>query len=187
MSFFESLQSIGFLTDIRESALVYPIILSTHLICIGLFGGMILMTDLRLLGVGMRHATIAEVVNGLRIPKRVGLVVIVICGLLLFSSEAVKYEPNPIFWAKMIFLALAIIHYFVFRSTIYNHPEELDKAPVIPGRVKTAAVLSMVIWTCIPVCGRLIAYYEPNKGKPAQTAQHSTSGQPDAIRVAVTR
>jgi hypothetical protein len=170
-SFCEWLQSIGFLTDIRESALVYPVILSTHLIGIALFGGMILMTDLRLLGLGMRDKTITEVVEGLRIPKRIGLLLIVTCGLLLFGSEALKYYPNPYFWTKMTLLVLAAVHYLVFRGSIYNNTEELDKSPVIPSRVKAAAVLSMVLWVSIPVCGRLIAYYEPDKSKAGQTAE----------------
>jgi hypothetical protein len=42
---------------------------------------------------------------------------------------------------------------------------------VIPSRVKAAAVLSMVLWVSIPVCGRLIAYYEPDKSKAGQTAE----------------
>lgn len=168
-SLFESIQSVGFLTDVRESALVYPIILSTHLVGIALFGGMVLMTDLRLLGLGMRSSTITEVVEGLRVPKRVGLLLIITCGLLLGGSEALKYYPNPFFWTKMTLLVLAAVHYLVFRSSVYNNTEELDKSPVIPTRVKTAAVLSIIIWMGIPICGRLIAYYEPPKDKAAQT------------------
>jgi hypothetical protein len=53
---------------------------------------------------------------------------------------------------------------------VYDHPEELDKAPVIPTRAKVAAVLSLVLWVSIPLCGRLIGYYEPNEGKAPQTA-----------------
>ena len=170
MTIAQTIQDIGFLTELRESALVYPIIMATHLACIAVFGGMILMTDLRLLGLGMRDMTISEVVNGMRIPKRIGLVVILICGLLLFSSEAVKYRPNPYFWTKMTLLILAAVHYFVFRSSVYNNTEELDKSPVIPTKVKAAAVLSMVLWISIPVCGRLIAYYEPDKAKAPQSA-----------------
>ena len=45
-----SIQSFEFLTAFSESVLVYPIVLSIHLACIALFGGMILMTNLRLLG-----------------------------------------------------------------------------------------------------------------------------------------
>jgi len=164
----ESLQNIGFLTDVRESALVYPIILSTHLICIAVFGGMILMTDLRLLGVGLRDSTVAEVVNGLRVYKRIGFVVMVICGLLLGTSEAVKYSPNPYFWTKMVLLVLVGVHAMVFKSTVYDHPEELDKSPVLPTRAKAAGVLSLILWVSIPVCGRLIAYWEPPKDKAPQ-------------------
>jgi len=171
LSFVQWLQFTGFFTALRGSAYAYPIVLSLHMIGIALFGGMVLMTDLRLLGLGMRHATITEVVNGLRIPKRIGLLLILACGLLLFGSEALKYYPNPYFWTKMTLLIAATVHYFVFRGSIYNNTEELDKSPVVPGRVKAAAVLSMVIWMSIPVCGRLIAYYEPDKSKAGQTAE----------------
>src|SRR5215467_2321403 len=66
LSFCQWLQSIGFLSDIRESALVYPVIMTTHLSCIALFGGMILMTDMRLLGLALNKYTVTEVVSALR-------------------------------------------------------------------------------------------------------------------------
>jgi hypothetical protein len=47
------LQNMSLATAIRESAIVFPVILSLHLTGMGLFGGMILMTDLRLLGIAM--------------------------------------------------------------------------------------------------------------------------------------
>ena len=40
-------------TYLRESHFVYPVILSLHMVAIAFFGGMILMTDLRLLGWAM--------------------------------------------------------------------------------------------------------------------------------------
>src|SRR5579863_8445693 len=54
MTIYHDIQSIGFLTDIRESALVYPVIMTTHLACIAVFGGLILITDLRMLGVALK-------------------------------------------------------------------------------------------------------------------------------------
>jgi hypothetical protein len=51
-----SIQSIGFLSDFADSIWPYPIVLSTHLTCIALFGGMILMTNLRLLGLTLAPA-----------------------------------------------------------------------------------------------------------------------------------
>ena len=66
MGIAHSIQSIQFLSDFSESVLAYPIVLSTHLTCIALFGGMILATDLRLLGLSLKSLTITEVVTSLR-------------------------------------------------------------------------------------------------------------------------
>jgi hypothetical protein len=158
-----SLQSIDFLTAIRESALVYPVILSTHLACIAVFGGMILMTDLRLLGLTFKGLTITEVVTTLRPWKRLGGVMMITMGLLLATSEAEKYAPNPYFWTKMTILALIGLHALIFRPIVYNKTEELDRSPVIPTKAKVAATISLVLWTSMFVMGRLIAYYEPKQ------------------------
>lgn len=165
------LQSIDFLTAIRESALVYPCVLSMHLTCIGIFGGMILVTDLRLLGLTYKSLTITDVVTSLRPWKRLGGVIMITMGLLLATSEAEKYAPNPYFWTKMAILTLIGIHALIFRPIVYNRTEELDRAPVIPTKAKVAAILSLVLWTGMFTMGRLIAYWEP---KPVQ----QTSVQP---------
>ena len=167
-----AIQDTALFTAMRESALVYPIILSTHLACIAVFGGMILMTDLRLLGLALRDQSIAEVVNGLRPFKRIGFVIMVTCGLLMAGSEAPTYYPNPYFWTKMTLLLLVGVHALVFKPIVYDHPEELDKSPAIPTRAKAAAMLSLILWVGIPILGRLIGYYEPGEGKAPQTVTH---------------
>jgi hypothetical protein len=155
-----SLQSIGFLSDFSESILAYPIVLSTHLTCIALLGGMILMTNLRLLGLTFKSVTITEMVTSLRPWKRAGGTIMIGTGLLLATSEAEKYAPNPFFWTKMIILGLIGVHALVFRPIVYNRTEELDRAAVIPTNVKVAAILSLILWTAMFTMGRLIAYWE---------------------------
>jgi hypothetical protein len=166
MTISESIQSIDFLTALRESALMYPIILGTHLACIAFFGGMILATDLRLLGLSLKSWTITEVVGGLRPWKRLGGVIMITCGVLLATSEAVKYAPNPFFWTKMVILCLIGLHALIFRPIVYNRTEELDRSPVIPTKAKVAASLSLVLWLGMICMGRLIAYYEPKQPAP---------------------
>ena len=166
----DSIQSSGLMTGVRETPWVYPIIMSIHVVCIAAFGGMILMTDLRLLGVGLKDKTVAEVVGGLRPFKRIGFVVIVTCGLLMAGSEAPQYYRNPYFLTKMALLVLVGVHAMVFKPSVYDHPEELDKSPVLPARARVAAVLSLILWVSIPVFGRLIGYYEPDESKASQTA-----------------
>jgi len=175
LSVCQSIQDIGFLTAIRESALVYPVIMSTHLSCIAVFGGMILMTDMRLLGLALKKYTVTEVIGSLRPWKRVGFVIMVTMGVLLGGSEAEKYYHNPYFWVKMTLLAMVGVHALIFRPIVYNRTDEIDREPAIPGRAKAAAVLSLLIWCGILTMGRLIGYYEGDKtpapAAPAPTAQ----------------
>ena len=154
------LQNIGFLAEFGDSVLAYPIVLSIHLACIALFGGMILATDLRLLGLTFKSLTITEVVTSFRPWKRAGGAVMIAMGLLLAASKAEEYAVNPFFWSKMIILGLIGVHALIFRPIVYSKTEELDGSPVIPTKAKVAAILSLGLWTGMFVMGRLIAYWD---------------------------
>ena len=159
MSIAQSLESVQFLSDFSESVLAYPIVLSIHLTCIALFGGMILMTNLRLLGLTFKSITITQMVTSLRLWKRLGGTIMVCTGLLLATSEATKYAPNPFFWTKMIVLGLVLTHGLVFRPIV--QPDGGTRSvPGHPPIVKIAAVLSIVLWTGMFTMGRLIAYWD---------------------------
>ena len=167
--FVQWLQDTSLATAIRESALVFPVILSLHLTGMGLFGGMILMTDLRLLGIAMTKHPASDVVNGLRPWKHLGLTLTATCGILLLWSKAAIYYPNPYLWIKLSLFGLIIIHALVFRG-VYRNVKDLDSSPVIPGRAKLAAALSIVLWISVVTAGRWIGYWEPKAG-PATAAQ----------------
>jgi len=160
---FHFLQSTEFATSIRESALVYPIIMMTHLASIALFGGMILMGDLRLLGLAMKDRPVVDVVGRLRVWKRIGFVIMVTCGFLLLAAKAELYYPNPFYWLKMTLLALVGVHALVFHRSVYGNLPAIDRAPQMPGTAKLAAALSLVLWIGLVCAGRWIAYYEPAK------------------------
>jgi hypothetical protein len=156
----QAIQDTALFTAMRESMLTYPIILSTHLASIAIFGGMILLTDLRLLGLALKSATIADVVRGTRIWKWIGFVVMVSCGIMLGGAKFATYYDNPYFQMKMTLLALVGVHAIVFHKSVYANPEKLDQMPTIPRAAKLAACLSMMLWVGILSCGRWIAYYE---------------------------
>ena len=165
------IQSIGFLTDIRESQDVYPIIMGTHLASIAMFGGMILMTDLRLLGLAMTDVSVTDVVAQLRVWKRIGFVIMVTMGLLLATSEMDKYYGNPYFQLKMFLLLMVGAHAIVFHRAVYGNTEALDRAPKMPRIAKLAAITSLLLWIGIACAGRWIAYFEPPKGAPDRQSE----------------
>lgn len=155
------LQSTDFFTSLRESGLPYPTVLSLHLTCIAVFGGLILVTDLRLLGLILRSTPVADLIRRLRPWKRVGFVIMITCGILLFGAKAENYYLNPYFQIKITLLLLVGVHAMVFHRSVYGNPEQLDRAPAMPGVAKLAASLSLFLWVGILSMGRWIAYYEP--------------------------
>jgi hypothetical protein len=164
-----AIQDSGLFTAMRESALVYPIILSTHLACIAVFGGMILMTDLRLLGLAMTKYSVTDVVNQLKVWKRIGFVIMIGCGIMLGGAKFGQYYDNPYFQLKMFLLLMVGVHALIFRPRVYNNTVAIDRAPAIPGVAKLAACLSLALWLGIMSMGRWIAYYErPEEKGPVQ-------------------
>lgn len=158
LSFCEWLENTDVSVAIREGALLYPIIGGVHLLSIALFGGMVLASDIRLLGWGLRKMPVSDVIAQLRVWKWVGGVVVIVTGLLIAWCEPVKLYHSKSFWIKMILLALVAVHAAAFRGPVYGHPERLDKAEALPAAARWAALLSVLLWVGLIVSGRLIAF-----------------------------
>jgi hypothetical protein len=168
LRFAQWIQLTDFFTYIRGSSYTYPAILSLHMVAIAFFGGMILMTDLRILGLAMTRRPVSDVMDQLRIPKRFGFLLVAACGLLMLCSKAEEYYYNPFFRAKLALLALVVVHALVFRKNVYDRAAEFDRAGRIPGRARLAAALSLLLWASIACMGRGIGYIEPPWGIQAR-------------------
>jgi hypothetical protein len=158
------IQATGFFTYLRGSGYAYPSILSLHMVGIAFFGGMILMTDMRLLGLAMRNRPVSDVVDQLRVPKRYGFLLAATMGVLMLGCKAEEYYYNAFFRAKMTLLILVAVHALIFRSRVYSQAASFDKAGRVPAVAKTAAALSLILWIGIACMGRGIGYIEPPFG-----------------------
>jgi len=156
LSALEWVESTNLSTAIREGALLYPIIGGVHLLGIALFGGMLVMTDLRLLGWAMRRRTVSEILEQFRVWKRAGFVLVVLSGLLLAWAEPLKLYRSLSFWVKMALLVSVGVHALVFRKGVYEDAKALDAG--LTPRAKLAAALSLILWAGLLVTGRLIAF-----------------------------
>jgi hypothetical protein len=143
---------------LHESIWGYPIVESVHVLTLCVFLGLAVVFDLRLLGLTMRKTPVSEVSNRLWPWTLAGFVVMVISGALLFYAIPVKTYLNIFFRIKACLLLLAGVNVAVYHYTIQRRMAEWDYDPVPPFRARLAGGLSLALWGCIVVAGRLIAY-----------------------------
>ena len=145
-------------TAIRESLWLYPTVETAHIVGFVILVGAAAMFDLRLLGFS-RHLPVDAAARHLLPWSRASLLLVVPTGLLLFMTDATATWAKPAFRLKMILLACAganawLFHRFTFRTVAAWN---LDRPT--PARAKGAAVASLLLWTGVISCGRLIAYF----------------------------
>jgi len=103
---------------IRASRWLFPAIESFHLLALAVIGGAVLVVNLRLLGFGFQKQPVEQLWRDTR-PWLLGsLMIMIVSGLLLFTSEAVKLYYHEAFWVKMTCLFLALIYTFTLRRRI---------------------------------------------------------------------
>jgi hypothetical protein len=154
----EWLASTSWSIALHESLYMYPLIESTHVLTLGLFVGLAVMLDLRLLGLALRHVPVSEVTARLLPWTKAGFVVMVITGALLFYAIPVRSYQSVFFRIKVCMLLLAGLNVWVFHARVGRSMTEWDLAPVPPPAARMAAVVSLVLWAGIVVAGRMIAY-----------------------------
>jgi hypothetical protein len=158
LGFCQWLESTPWSVALHESILVYPIVESVHVLTLCLFLGLVVMLDLRLLGVTMLRTPVSEVVARLNPWTIAGFVVMVITGSLLFYAIPVKTYLNIFFRVKMLFLLLAGANMGIFHRMTSVNMSEWDHDPVPPLRARLAGGFSLFLWAGIVVAGRMIAY-----------------------------
>lgn len=154
----ERIEQTGIGTAIAESRYVFPILEGTHLLSVVLSVGLILLTDLRLLGVFLRHVPVTEVVEQFRPYALVGFVVVFITGGLVFWSEAATVIVSPLWAAKFALIPLAGLNALYFEFVIARRPDYLASGAVPPRSARVAGAASLTLWVLVVICGRLLPY-----------------------------
>jgi hypothetical protein len=151
---FEWLEATSLGNMVRQSLWLFPVIEAFHLVAFAVLGGTVLITDLRLLGFAMRSQPTAQIAREAR-PWLLGsLVVMIVSGVLLFLSEAIKCYYSFPFKVKIICLVLAI----VFTWTLHRRIATTDDATIGPVKGRVAAVISLALWGAVAWGGRWIGF-----------------------------
>lgn len=131
---------------------IYPWLEVMHILGFSILVGCITIFDLRLLGY-YRRLSIADGAIYLLPLAQMSFVVVAVSGLLLFAAQATLLAVNPAFRLKLLLLAIALMNaaFFHWQFSRSRRIKQLIS-------VKAIAILSLLVWTGIVICGRFIAY-----------------------------
>jgi hypothetical protein len=154
----EWLEGLAWTTAIRESTWGYPIIETAHVASIVAFAGLVIMMDLRLVGVAFTRAPLTQIQRRLFPWQMAGLVPSTATGLLLCCIDPLRYYGNVFFWVKLVLLALAGFNAMAFHLTTYRMAGRWDEDPHVTATARRTGAVSLLLWSATIVSGRLIAY-----------------------------
>jgi hypothetical protein len=145
---------IGIWVSESPSLLAFPTILALHAIGMGLLAGTSMAMDLRLLGIarGVSLSSLERLVPTMRF----GFWVNAVSGVLLLLAYPTKALTNPVFYLKLLLIALAMVDTWLIRKHIIRNSVDTDATARAGGRL--LAVASLIFWAGAVFAGRFLAY-----------------------------
>jgi hypothetical protein len=129
----------------------FPFFECIHIASFAMSVGTIALVDLRLLGLGMRQQTAAQLVKDTMLWTLAGLIIVITSGLVIFSSDPLRYYYNPSFRLKVICLLIAVIYNY----TIHRKIATSNVPPFVSMLV---GAISLLLWVTIVFAGLFYAF-----------------------------
>jgi hypothetical protein len=154
--FFIWIESTAFSTWMRESPTVFafPMILSLHTIGMGLVAGINGALALRILGAGSA-VPIMEMKRFLPVMWG-GFWLNAASGVALLIAYPTKALTNPVFYVKLILIALALGILKWITRRVLDDPRGASE--MAPANARLFAAASLACWVGVITAGRLLAY-----------------------------
>jgi Family of unknown function (DUF6644) len=144
--------------ELRESQYVWSLFEVAHVVSMCLFAGLIIMMDLRLLGIGNMQSPFSQLQKRLFPWQMLGMALSAITGSVLVFGDPMRFYANIFFWLKMLMLVLAALNAMTFHYLTYFTVSSWDSAPTTPFGAKLSGAISVVLWALVIISGRLIPY-----------------------------
>ena len=130
----------------------FPLFECIHIAMFAMSVGTIAVVDLRLLGAGLSRQTPAQLIKDTALWTLAGLVIVITSGLVIFTTDPLRYYYNPSFRYKIVALVVAV----VYNYTIHRRVAVSDHAPGALSKV--VAVVSLALWVSIAFAGLFYAF-----------------------------
>jgi hypothetical protein len=116
------------------------------------------MISLRILGWAGMDQTLRQTASRFGPWLAGGLCLLLATGILMVVGEPVRELITFSFWMKMFLVAVSIVIAAIFRITLRKRERQWEETLIHRRSIKGLAILAFLIWTCIIILGRLIAY-----------------------------
>lgn len=153
--FFQTIEQTSLSTWLRDSTSFFGFyfILLFHTIGLSLLVGANAVIDLRILGVA--PGVPLKPLKGLFGIMWTGLAINLTSGLLLLTAYPTKALTNPVFYAKLAFIALGVITAVRIYKHVFGDASMSEAAMITRG--KTMAIFSLIFWIAAISAGRLLS------------------------------
>ena len=146
LAFFKWCEASTIGKTISGSVYLFPVVEAVHLLALAVIGGAVLIVDMRLWGFGLKHQPVSRVAKDAEPWLIWSLIVMLVSGFVLMTSEAMRCYYNDAFWLKMYSLFLAMI--FTFTDPPRSAAQRGHDAA---SRRKVVGLISLLLWSGVGV------------------------------------
>lgn len=155
---FEAIGSSAIGDFMAVNPYAFPAVETLHVIAITAVFGVIMIVDLRLLGLAGMSYAVTRMSRSLLPATWIAFLMAVVTGSLLFTSQPVTYAGNFSFRMKLLLIAAAGLNMLIFHFVTMRGIAAWDKDAPVPTAGRVAGGLSLLIWVCVVAFGRWIGF-----------------------------
>jgi len=141
---------------VRTSLWLYPFIQLIHFGGLSLWVGTSTAVDLRLLGVGRRRQTAAQLSDQMFAWNWIGFAIMLLGGFLLFSATATTFLENAAFLVKLTYLVPMALAWHIVIQRKARTWGQTEQAPAL---AKLAGLVELLLWLSVVTAAVLIPTY----------------------------
>lgn len=137
---------------------IIPVSQSIHILCVGIVLTSALMLSVRILGSRAVDRSVPVLTLTLLPWMCRAWLGLLLTGTVQFIAEPLRQVVAPVFWWKMLMVAVACLLTGLAGRSIKQCPQRWESAAARPAWSKAFAVSSLALWIGAIYCGRFIAY-----------------------------
>jgi hypothetical protein len=141
---------------VRTSLWLYPFIQLIHFGGLSLWIGTSAAVDLRLIGVGRRRQTAAQLSDQMYAWNWIGFAIMLLGGFLLFSAAATTFLENAAFLVKLTYLVPIALAWHIVIQRKARTWGQTEQAPAL---AKLAGLVELLLWLSVVTAAVLIPNY----------------------------